>query len=419
MAASRPFGVSTPKFLHAFARPSAGPEAFIKIVRGEGAVVHDDLGNRYVDALGSLWYCNVGHGRSEIVEAVAAQMRDLEAFHTFDRFTNEPAERVTAWLAEHAPMPDARVFLTSGGSESVDTAIKLARLAHHVGGAPDRTLVISRKPSYHGVTYGALAATGLPLNQDGFGPLVPDVVQVPYDDLAAVDEVLSERGHELAAIIAEPVVGAGGVYPPPPGYLRGLRERCDRHGGFLILDEVICGFGRLGTWWGAQHFDVVPDLVTFAKGVTSGYIPLGGVVVGSAVRSRMEADPGLVLRHGYTYGGHPTACAAAVANLAILERDGLIDRGQKAGDRLARGLQSLVDGERITQARGDGAVWAIALPGHIAAMDVREELLTRGVIARPIGTDTVAFCPPFVIDDADVDLCIEATAEAVRAAARG
>ena len=405
-----------PAFLHAFARPAAGREAFIKIVSGEGAIVHDDVGNRYVDALGSLWYCNVGHGRTEIIDAVAEQMRTLEAFHTFDRFTNEPAEQLTAWLAEHAPMPNARVFLASGGSESVDTALKLARLAHHVSNAPERTLIVSRKPSYHGVSYGALTATGLAMNQEGFAPLVPDMVQVPYDDLDALDSLLDQRGDQLAAIIAEPVVGAGGVYPPPPTYLQGLRERCDRHGGFLLLDEVICGFGRLGTWWGAEHFGVVPDLVTFAKGVTSGYVPLGGVLVGRAVRDRIESDPSLFFRHGYTYGGHPTAGAAAMANLGILKREGLIERGQKAGDRLAQGLRSLVDGDALTEVRGDGAVWAIALASDISAMDVREELLTRGVIARPIGTSTVAYCPPFVIDDADIDLCIEATGEAVRAA---
>ena len=405
-----------PKFLHAFGRPSAGPEAFIKIVSGEGAVVHDDVGNRYVDALASLWYCNVGHGRTEIIDAVTAQMRTLEVFHTFDRFTNEPAEQLTEWLAAHAPMPDARVFLASGGSESVDTALKLARFAHHVSGAPERSLIVSRKPSYHGVSYGAVSATGLPVNQEGFAPLVPDIVQVAYDDLDALDSLLNDRGDELAAIIAEPVVGAGGVFPPPPQYLQGLRERCDRYGGFLIIDEVICGFGRLGSWWGAQHFDVVPDLVTFAKGVTSGYIPCGGVLVGKAVRDRIEADPGLFFRHGYTYGGHPTAAAAAMANLAILEREGLIERGQKAGDRLAQGLRSLVDGETITEVRGEGAMWAVALPPDIAAMDVREELLARGVIARPIGTNTVAFCPPFVIADDDVDICVEATGEAVRAA---
>jgi adenosylmethionine-8-amino-7-oxononanoate aminotransferase len=348
-----------PNFLHAFARPSAGREAYVTIVRGEGAVVWDDLGNRYVDALASLWYCNVGHGRAEIIEAVADQMTKVAAFHTFDRFTNEPAEQLTTRLAAMAPMPDARVFLTSGGSESVDTAIKLARLAQHVGGAPERRLVISRKPSYHGTTYAAMTATGLPLNQDGYGPLVPDMVQVPYDDLDALDEVLAERGHELCAVIAEPVVGAGGVYPPPPGYLQALRDRCDRFGGFLILDEVITGFGRLGRWWGAQRFEVVPDLVTFAKGVTSGYQPVGGVLVGAAVRDRLEADPSLMLRHGHTYGGHPTGCAAGMANLDILEREGLVERSVKVGDRLRSALETVVDGEHVASLRGDGGVWAV------------------------------------------------------------
>jgi adenosylmethionine-8-amino-7-oxononanoate aminotransferase len=406
-----------PAFLHAFSRPAAGPEAYVKIVRGEGAIVWDDLGNRYVDALASLWYCNIGHGRAEMIDAVTHQMAAIAAFHTFDRFTNEPAERLTERLVSLAPMPDARVFLTSGGSESVDTAIKLARLAHHVGGAPERHLVVSRKPSYHGTTFGAMTATGLPLNQEGYGPLVPDMVQVPYDDLGALDEVLSERGHELAAIIAEPVVGAGGVYPPPPGYLEGLRERCDRHGAFLILDEVITGFGRLGRWWGAQHFGVRPDLVTFAKGVTSGYQPVGGVLVGKPVRDRLESDPSLLLRHGHTYGGHPTACAAALANLDIIEREGLMERAVKVGDRLRTALEAVVDGENVTSIRGEGAMWAAALAGHVNGVEVRDEMLPREVIARPIGADAMAFCPPFVIGDTDIDQCVEAFAEAVQVVA--
>ena len=287
-------------FLHPFGRPAAGPEAFVKIVRGEGSLVWDDLGNQYIDALALLWYCQIGHGNPEVKAAIVAQLDAIETFHTFDRYTNEPAERLTARLADLAPMPDARVFLTTGGSESVETAIKLARLAHFVAGQPERTVVISRQPSYHGVAYGGTSATGLPLNQAGFGPLLPDIVQVPAHDLDAVDAVLDERPGEIAAVIAEPVIGAGGVYPPAPGELAGLRERCDRAGAFLILDEVICGFCRLGEWWGAQHYGVVPDLVTFAKGVTSGYLPLGGVLVGRAVRDRLEADPTLVLRHGYT-----------------------------------------------------------------------------------------------------------------------
>jgi adenosylmethionine-8-amino-7-oxononanoate aminotransferase len=410
--------MSVPAFLHSYARPAAGPEAFIKIVAGKGAEVTDDVGNRYVDALASLWYCAVGHGRDEIVDAVVTQMRRLEAFHTFDRFTNEPAEAVAETLRRLGPMPDARVFFTCSGSEAVDSALKLARLAHHAAGEPARTLVVSRRPSYHGVTYGGMTATGLPANQEGFGPLVGDVVQVPHDDLDALDAVLDDNPGRLAAVIAEPVVGAGGVYPPPEGYLAGLRERCDRHGGFLVADEVICGFGRLGRWWGVQHYGVVPDLVTFAKGVTSGYQPVGGVLVGTEVRRRLEADATLVLRHGHTYSAHPTACAAAVANLAIVERERLVERAEPVGRRLASGLRALVDGDAAVGVRGGGGVWAIALAPGVGAGDVREELLVRGVIARPIGTDTVAFCPPLVISDVQIDHCVEATGEAVRAVAK-
>ncbi|HMC41958.1 MAG TPA: aminotransferase class III-fold pyridoxal phosphate-dependent enzyme [Acidimicrobiales bacterium] len=410
--------MTVPAFLHSYARPAAGPEAFITIVAGQGAEVVDEAGNRYVDALASLWYCAVGHGRDEIVDAVMAQMRRLAAFHTFDRFTNAPAEAVSETLRRIAPMPDARVFFTCGGSEAVDSALKLARLAHHVAGQPERTLVVSRRPSYHGVTYGAMTATGLPANQEGFGPLVGEMVQVPYDDLDALDAVLDEHGDRLAAIIAEPVVGAGGVYAPPEGYLAGLRQRCDRHGGFLVADEVICGFGRLGHWWGVQRHGVVPDLVTFAKGVTSGYQPLGGVLVGPEVRRRLEGDAALVLRHGHTYSAHPSACAAAVANLAILERERLAERAEPVGRRLASGLGALVDGETALGVRGQGGVWAIALAPGVGAADVREELLVRGVIARPIGADTVAFCPPLVISDAQIDHCVEATGEAVLAVAK-
>jgi len=410
--------MTVPSFLHSYARPAAGAEAFIAIVSGQGAEVVDDAGNRYVDALASLWYCAVGHGRDEIVDAVTIQMRKLEAFHTFDRFTNEPAEAVADTLRRLAPMPEARVFFTCSGSEAVDSALKLARLAHHAAGEPARTLVISRRPSYHGVTFGGMTATGLPANQEGFGPLVGDMVQVPYDDLESLDAVLAENPGRLAAIIAEPVVGAGGVYPPTDGYLAALRERCDRHGGLLVADEVICGFGRLGQWWGMQHYRVVPDLVTFAKGVTSGYQPLGGVLVGPEVRRRLEADTALVLRHGHTYSAHPTACAAAVANLAILERERLWERAEPIGQRLAQGLRGVVDGDAALGVRGQGGVWAIALGQGVGAVDVREELLLRGVIARPIGADTVAFCPPLVISDHQIDQCVEATAEAVRTVAK-
>ena len=228
-------------------------------------------------------------------------------------------------------------------------------------------------------------------------------MQVPYDDLDELDAVIAERGDELAAIIAEPVVGAGGVLPPPAGYLEGLRARCDQTGAFLILDEVICGFGRLGTWFGAQHFGVAPDMVTFAKGVTSGYQPLGGVFVGPAVRAPLEADPAYVLRHGYTYSGHPSACAAAMANLDIIERETLWERAPKIGQRLEEGLDQLVDRGAVASVRGEGGMWAAVLHEGADAVAVRDRMLDHGVIARPIGPGVVAFCPPLVITDDQID----------------
>ncbi|MPZ72645.1 MAG: aminotransferase class III-fold pyridoxal phosphate-dependent enzyme [Nitriliruptorales bacterium] len=399
-----------PPFLHPFARPAA--ENFVTIVRGSGARVTDAEGTEYVDAMASLWYCNVGHGRAEIADAVARQLRQLDAFHTFEMFSNEPADEVAGILADLAPVPGSRVFFTSSGSEAVDSALKIARLAQAVRGEPQRRFVVSRRPSYHGVTYGGMAATGLPANQELFGSMLPDVVQTPKDDLEAVRAVFEQHPGQVAAVIAEPVIGAAGVYPPQPGYLQGLRRLCDEHGAWLIMDEVICGFGRLGRWWGAQRFDVRPDLTTFAKAVTSGYLPLGGVLVAPAVRQVLESDASLVLRHGHTYSGHPAACAAAVVALDIIRREGLMDRAGKVGDRLSTGLRALHADGQIADVRGDGAVWAAGLD-DVDAAAVRDAMLPHGVIARPIGTSTISFCPPLVIDDDDIDRCVEALDRAV------
>lgn len=407
---------STP-FLHPFTRPAA--DDFLEIVSGEGAVIRDAAGNAYIDALASLWYCNVGHGRREIIAAVTDQMERLEAWHTFERFTNPPAERLAARLAGLAPFSDARVFLTCSGSEAVDSAIKIARFAHAQRGEPERTVIVSRVPSYHGVTYGALSATGLPQNQERFGPMLPDVVQTPHDDLSAVEDVFASDGDRIAAVIAEPVVGAGGVHPPVEGYLEGLRRLCDEHGAYLISDEVICGFGRLGSWFGSQHFGVVPDIVTFAKGVSSGYLPVGGVIVSGGVAATIASDREAVLRHGHTYSGHQTCCAAALANLDLTEDEGLLERAGHVGDRLARGLRGALDGDRAVEVRGAGAVWAVGLGEGMDAVAVREDLLGRGVIPRPIGGDTVAFCPPLVITDEQIDRCVEALGESIVAVERG
>lgn len=396
-------------FLHPFARPAAAPADFIDIVRGEGAAIFDAAGKRYVDGMASLWYCQVGHGRREIADAVHAQMLKIAAYNTFDVFTNDPSERLAAELADLAPMPDARVFLTSGGSESVDTAMKLARVAQHQAGHPERTVIISRVQSYHGVNYGGLAATGLPLNQAGFGTMLSDVVQVPQHDLDALGAACAQHAGRVAAIISEPVQGAGGVHPPKEGYLQGLRALADQHGAFLIFDEVICGFGRLGTWWGAQHFGVTPDLIVFAKGVTSGYAPLGGVLVGRAVREPLEADAAFLLRHGYTYSGHPTACVAGIANLEIMKHEGLVERAKHVGARLSAGLHVLLAAGKVTEVRGDGAVWAVSIPAGMNPVAVRNTMLhVHGAIGRPIPASTIAFCPPLVIEDDDIDLLVHA-----------
>ncbi len=393
-------------FLHPFARPAA--EDFVTIVRGEGALVFDDAGKEYVDGMGSLWYANVGHGRGEIADAVADQIRTLEAYHCFDPFTNEPSETLSARLRDLAPMDDARVFLTGSGSESVDTAIKLARIAHAQAGHPERQLIVSRSRGYHGVTYGGLSAQGLPLNQQGFGTLLPGFVNLPADDSEGFATFLAEHGHEVAAVITEPVQGAGGVWPPPPGFHTELRRLCDRHGCYLIMDEVICGFGRLGHWFGSEHYDVRPDLITFAKGVTSGYVPLGGVILDRKVHEALATDPAFLLRHGFTYSGHPTAARAALTNLDIIEREGLLARAVTMGARFERGLRSLAADGLVAGVRGEVAVWALALNEGADANAVRNALLARGVICRAIPPSTLTFCPPLVTTDDQIDRIVDA-----------
>jgi adenosylmethionine-8-amino-7-oxononanoate aminotransferase len=394
----------TSAFLHPFAKP-AGTD-FLRIVRGEGAAVFDESGKRYVDGMASLWYCNIGHGRAEIAEAVADQMRTLEAYQCFDRFTNDPADQLAeriSGLAAPAMGEGGRVFFTCGGSEAVDSAIKLVRAAQALRGYQERTIVVSRAPSYHGVTYGGMALTGLPLNSAGFGPGVGDVVQVPKDDLDAVRAVFEDNAGRVAAVFAEPVIGAGGVYPPAPGYLEGLRALCDAHDAYLVLDEVICGFGRLGRWFAGEHYGVRADLTTFAKAVTSGYLPLGGVIAGRGVADALEADPAYVLRHGYTYSGHPSPCAAGLAVLDVTEREGLVPRAVEVGQRLSAGLHKLEADGLVDSVRGEGAVWAVGLPAGADPAAARDRILAAGAIVRPIPPDTLAMCPPLMIPDADLD----------------
>ena len=397
-------------FLHPFAKPAR--ETFIRIVRGDGALVWDSDGNELVDGMASLWYCAAGHGRGEIADAISAQAREIAGYSCFDPFTNEPAERLAAELHEIGPMVDNRVFLCCSGSEAVDSAMKLARIAHVQAGQPQRKLIISRTRGYHGTNYGGTSAQGIAPNRENFGPFVADVVQVPADDVEGLASLMAQHSDTVAAVLTEPVQGAAGIYPPQEGYLQSLRKLCDQHGAYLIFDEVITGFGRLGSWFAAHHFDVRPDLVTFAKAVTSGYQPLGGVFVGPAPRAALERDPDFFLRHGFTYSGHPVACAAGLANLEILRREGLLERANHVGAQLSNGLRSLAADGVIDHARGEGAMWAAGLRPDQNAMTIRDDMLRRGVICRAINTDTLTFCPPLVITDDQVGRIVDTLAAA-------
>ena len=406
--------MSVPAVLHPFANPARDAGDFLEIVRAQGSRLWGADGRAYLDGTASLWYCAAGHGRREIADAVAAQMGELEAFHTFGRFTNRPSNELAEALVELGPVPGARVLFTNGGSESFDSALKLARIAHSAAGDPGRTVVLARRYAYHGVMYGGISAGGLPANRQAFGPLLPDVFQVERDSLDAMRDAVGYHGAgRIAAIVAEPVIGAGGVFPPPEGYLEGLRQLCDETGALLVFDEVITGFGRLGSWFGAQHYGVTPDLLTFAKAVTSGYLPLGGIYVGPAVRERIEENPSFLLAHGTTYAGHPTCCAAGLANLKILRDEDLPGRAGPAGARLREGLETLRGRPGVADVRGEGLMQAVGLEAPLTAAVFTEALLERGVIGRGIPyANTVAFSPPLVITDEEIDELVAATAAA-------
>ncbi|MFM8855876.1 MAG: aspartate aminotransferase family protein [Actinomycetota bacterium] len=392
-------------FLHPFAKPTRAD--FVTLVRGEGSLVFDSHGKQYIDAMASLWYCAVGHGRREIADAIKTQAETLAAYSTFDPFTNAPAESLAHRLAQLSPLPDSRIFFTSSGSESVDTAMKIARLTHVRRGNAERTLIISRERGYHGTNYGGTSAQGIPPNREGYGPLVGDVVQVPADDVEALASVMARNGDRVAAVLIEPLQGAGGVFPPTEGYLESVRRLCDQHGALLIFDEVITAFGRLGSWFAAEHYQVEPDMITFAKAVTSGYQPLGGIVIGPRVREVLESDESFFLRTGFTYSGHPTACAAALVNLDILENENLLQRALAIGARLSNGLRSIENDALVASVRGEGCVWAIAHHPETDPVAVRDAMLERGVITRAIGSDTNTFCPPFVTTDDQIDRIID------------
>ena len=406
---------------HPFAQMGKVKDAQLVLEKGEDVWVWDDQGNRYLDATASLWYTNVGHGRDSIREAVSAQMAELETYSTFGDFANRPALELAERLSALSPIPDAKVLLTSGGGDSIDTAAKLARRYCHEKGEAGRHHLISRVHGYHGTHGFGTSLAGIPPNRESLGNLVEDVSVIDHSDAGALRAEIERVGPDkVAAFFLEPVIGAGGVYPPADGYIEEVAEICREHGVLLVMDSVICAFGRLGTWFGIERWpSVTPDMITFAKGATSGYLPLGGVLVSPEIAAPFwEPDAG-PFRHGATYAGHPTCCAAAIENLRILEDEGLVTRGQELEGPLLDQMKRPAGLEATGEVRGG--------TGFLAALEISSDILDRdpgapvrlammmrerGVLVRPLGRG-VAVSPPLTAQDDHLTMIGDALEESV------
>ena len=390
------------------------------IERGEGAYVFDGDGSRYLDATASLWYANLGHGRADITRAVAAQMDRLAAYR---RSATSPTRRRTrcARLSALAPMDDAKVFLASGGGDAIDTAAKIARRHWILQGQPERMHIISRTNGYHGTHGFGTSIGGIEANTANWGPLSPQTSAVAFDSLPALEqEILRVGPDRVAAFFCEPVIGAGGVFLPPEGYIEGVADLCAEHGILLVIDSVICAFGRLGTWFGIERWpDVRPDMITFAKGVTSGYLPLGGVIVDGALAAPYFDGPGSpMLRHGATYAGHPTLRRRGAGGARRLRV-----RGPDPARQRARAAAAPTRSRPLADARrgrrgplGTGLLGAVALSEDALAADpgavgkIAAGARAAGVLVRPL-LRGVALSPPLIVDESH----LQEAAEGIRA----
>ena len=383
-------------WLHFSRLSGEGDDRLTVIERGEGAYVWDDQGNRYLDGLAGLFVVQAGHGRQEIADAAAAQAGKLGYFPLWT-YAHPTAIELAARLAAKAPGDLNRVFFTTGGGEAVESAWKLARQYFLAIGQTERVKVISRQTAYHGTTLGALAITGLAGIKEPFLPLlngqarhVPNTLQAhradPDDGLAGADAIeamiIAEGPETVAAVYLEPVQNAGGCLVAPPGYFQRVREICDRHGVLLVSDEVICAFGRLGDWFGSSRLGYQPDMITFAKGVTSGYAPLGGVMVSDRLAEPFHAE-GTSFLHGITFAGHPVSCAVALANLDVMEREDLFGRVQDLEGEFRRALDTLTDLPIVREVRGMGYFYGIELTKNGADFTAAEsEWLLRGFMSK-------------------------------------
>jgi len=415
------------RFWHGFADMHTVADAEVVIRSGDGVWIEDTAGNRYLDATAALWYCNVGYGRAEIADAVADQLRRLPAYNPFGAYAPERAIELSERLSALAPIRNAVVFLGSGGSDAVDTAAKLARRYWDVVGKPEKRIVVSREFGYHGMHGWGTSLVGIAPMKSGYGGnFIDEVVNVGSMDVETLGALFAERSGEIAAFIGEPVIGAGGVYPPEDHYWPEVSRLCREHDVLLIADEVITGFGRTGHLWGTQRYGIEPDMITFAKGVSSGYVPLGGVLVGERVRAPFwdEDIAGAVFRHGYTYSGHAGAAAAAMANLDIIEREGLVARVAALEPVLDRAVRRLAAAPGVGEIRTVGLTAAVAFRADLLAADpgLPERTVTaalrHGVATRVLRGHALQISPPFVITEAEIDTMVDGLGAALEDVAR-
>jgi putrescine aminotransferase len=422
--------------LHPFTDHQALAAKGVRVItRGEGVYVWDSEGRKILDAMSGLWCVNVGYGQEALVEAAARQMRTLPYYNAFFQTTTEPATALAERLAAISPANFQHVFFSGSGSEANDTNVRLVRRYWDLMGQPQRSVIVSRVNAYHGSTMAAASLGGMAAMHAQGGLPIPGIVHIeqPHywahrhgaarglsrEDFGLVaarwleEKILEIGPDKVAAFIGEPVQGAGGVIVPPSTYWPEIQRICDRHGILLISDEVVCGFGRTGHWWGCEAFGARPDLMTFAKGVTSGYVPLGGVMVGERV-ARVLIERGGEFEHGYTYSGHPVACAVALANLDLIERQGLVQRVREdTGPYLAQKLQGLMDHAMVGEVQSCGLMAAVQLcrnvplreafaPEIAIGMVCRKHCFDSGLVMRAVG-DRMIVAPPLVITREQID----------------
>jgi putrescine aminotransferase len=418
--------------LHPFSNPAELASRGVRIItRAEGCWLWDSAGNRILDGMAGLWCVNLGYGRAELVEAARRQMATLPFYNTFFQCATPPAVELAARLAEIAPAGLDRVFFTNSGSEANDTAVKLVRFFWNLMGRPKKKTVISRNYAYHGVTLATASLSGLAAMHPQSDLPLPgfEHVAAPYwyreggghtpeqhGQLAAqaLERRIQELGPEtVAAFIGEPIQGAGGVIIPPEGYWSEVQRICRAYDVLLIVDEVICGFGRTGRWWGAERFDIRPDIVTAAKGLSSGYLPIAAVLLGRRVGDALVAA-GQEWTHGFTYSGHPVAAAVALENLRLIEAEGLHERASgPIGDYFAQALATLMDHPLVGEVRSCGLIAGIELvedkarrrhfaPGHRVGILCRDHCIAGGLVMRAV-RDVMVLAPPLVISEAEID----------------